>query len=87
MTDDKIVSLVKVKSSPPVPVIDDLQEDIINILETLLERAKKGDVTGLAFIADVKDDLTIETGFYARKVFKALGGLKVLEAELLETIE
>lgn len=86
MADDKIVSLVRVRQ--PIPTeMDDLQEDMIAAIEVLLERIKKGEIVGIAYVADAKDDLLVETQFFCRKVFKAIGGIEVLKRELLDTIQ
>lgn len=85
MTDRKVFSIVK--TEPVVEERDEVQIAVITELESLLERAKQGEVVGIAFIAETKDELGIDTGLAVRSVLRALGALSILQRDLLYFIE
>jgi hypothetical protein len=82
---DNVVSLVK---SEPTPKEKDwIQEQLISSLKELLKRAEEGEVVGIALVAETKDQTSIDTSYYVRSVFRTLGGIAILQKELLEMIE
>lgn len=71
----------------PVLVLAPVDESpaVIAMLERLLERAKKGELLGFAFVAEVRGR-SLSTGWHAHDAFRLLGAMRWLEWHMVHAI-
>lgn len=69
--------------TPPL----DATPQVVDLLERMLERAKRGEVLGIAIVAEVQGRI-VSTGYHVNDAFRMIGALRWLESRIsAETID